>query len=128
MGALQQRRVMTVLPVVAILTILSGARLMWLTSAGMAPGYLSSRTGLTLVIGAVAGIVAFLVGMFVGRPTAMRSGQLAGAIARATDGAEKAALASELDAVRRRGATASTIVMVLLVVAAGTMAIARYLS
>lgn len=127
MGALQQRRLMTVLPITAILTILSGGRLMWITSAGMAPGYLSSPTGRTLAIGAVAGIVAFFIGMFIGRPTAMRTGQVAALLGKAGDGPGKTALASELATLRRRGTVSSNVVMTLLVLAAGTMAVARYL-
>lgn len=126
MAALQRRRLMTVLPIAAVLTILSGGRLMWITSAGMAPGYLASPTGRTLAVGAVAGIVAFLIGMFVGRPTAVRSAQVAAQLGTA-EGPEKAALASEMATLRRRGALSMNSVMALLILASGAMAIARYL-
>ncbi|MDB4881758.1 MAG: putative rane protein [Gemmatimonadetes bacterium] len=125
MVGLQRRKMMTVLPIVAILTILAGARLMSIAAAGSGGAYFQSRSGRTLAIGAAAGIISFLIGMFVGRPSAMRAGQLGAAIARASEG-ERAALAAELAAVNRRGKLAGQAVVVLLLVAAGAMAVARY--
>lgn len=127
MGGLQRRKLMTVLPIVAVVTILAGIRLMWITSAGFQGEYFASPTGRTLAIGAAASILAFLAGILVSRPTAMRSMQVGAALAAAPDGPEKSALAAEAAALRRRSTMWSHLVMTLLLVAAGTMAIARYL-
>ena len=126
MAGLQRRKLMAILPVVAVLTILAGARLMSIAAAGSDGAYFQSRTGVTLVIGALAGIVSFLIGMFVGRPTGARMGQVGARMARATD-VERPALAAEIAMLQRRSNVASKTVTVLLLVAAGTMAVARYL-
>ena len=126
MAGLQRRKMMSILPLVALLTILAGARLMSIASAGSGGQYFQSTTGRTLAIGAAAGIIAFFIGILVGRPSGMRAGQLAAAIAKAPE-SERATLAAELAAVNRRAKLASNSVVVLLVIAAGAMAVARYL-
>src|SRR5687767_8638374 len=61
LGALQQRRLFTILPVVAVLTIISGARLLQIVSGSFAPAYFASRTGQTLLWSGVAAVGAFLL-------------------------------------------------------------------
>jgi hypothetical protein len=126
MAGMQRRKVMSVLPLVALLTILAGARLMWIASAGSGGAYFQSTTGRTLATGALSGIAAFLLGVLVGRPSGMRAGQLGAAIAKASE-SERPALAAELAAVNRRAGLASKAVVVLLTIAASAMAVARYL-
>jgi uncharacterized membrane protein len=127
MGALQQRRLFTILPIVALATILSGVRLMWIASGGFGAAYFESPSGATYAVAAVASIVAFLLSLGVSRPMAVRSVQLAGELARAPEGEPRATLAAELARVRRRGAVATSIGVSLLVIAAAGMAVARYL-
>jgi uncharacterized membrane protein len=126
MGALQQRRLFTILPVVAVLTIISGARLLQIVSGGFAPAYFASRTGQTLLWSGVAAVGAFLVSILVARPAAVRSGQLSASLASVPD-VQRAARAAEIEHLRRRSGLAGTIAMVLLVSAAIGMAVARYL-
>ena len=126
MSALQQRRLFTVLPVVALLTIISGVRLLQIMSGGFAPAYFASRTGQTLLWSGVAAVSAFLLSVLVSRPAAVRSGQLGASLATMPD-AERAARATEVEHLRRRGGVASTVAMVLLIGAAIGMAVARYL-
>lgn len=123
---LAKRRLMTFMPTVAILTVLSGLRLLMLVSAGNADAYFATRSGRAFAIAGAAAILAFLVGMAFARPSAMRAGKLTAALANAPE-AERAGLARQLDAERRRGALATNVSMVLLVIGAGGMAIARYL-
>ncbi|HEU4747343.1 MAG TPA: hypothetical protein VFS56_02500 [Gemmatimonadaceae bacterium] len=125
MGALQQRRLFTVLPVVALLTIISGARLLHIVSAGFAPAYFDSRTGQTLLWSGVAAVIAFLLGLVVARPAAVRLGQLSASLPTMPE-AERAARSSEVERLRRRSGLAGTVAMVLLVAAAVGMAVARY--
>ena len=47
MAGLQRRRMFLVLPIVAILTMLSGLRLLWIDSAGFEAGYFATGTGRT---------------------------------------------------------------------------------
>ncbi|MEO7181794.1 MAG: hypothetical protein ABI141_13205 [Gemmatimonadaceae bacterium] len=125
MAGLMKRKLMIVLPVVALLTILAGARLMYIAAAATGGAYFQSNTGRTFAIGAASGIIAFLIGVLVGRPAAMRMGQLNAAMAKAPE-AERAGLAAQLAAVRRRTGLAGNAVTVLLLIAASAMAIARY--
>jgi uncharacterized membrane protein len=126
MGALQQRRLFTILPVVALLTIVSGVRLLQIVSGGFAPAYIASATGQTWVWSGMAAVAAFLLSMLVARPAAVRSGQLGASLATLPE-AERAARSGEIERLRRRGGVASTVAMVLLIGAAVGMAVGRYL-
>ena len=125
-GELQQRRLFTILPVVAVLTMLSGLRLFHIVSAGFAPAYLSSRTGQTFMWSGIAAVVAFLLSILIARPAALRAGQLGASMA-GLPADQRAGRAEELERLRRRSAIASIAAMVFLVSAAAGMAVARYL-
>lgn len=73
----RKRRLSDGLTAAAVLTILSGLYLFWVASSGLRPGWFRTGLGLSLTIGALAGIATFLIGMFVSRPSASRLGQLA---------------------------------------------------
>src|SRR5512132_1308460 len=126
MTGLQRRRLFLILPTVAILTILSGLRLLWITSAGFAPGYFATGTGITFAISAVAAIIAFLLSVVVSRPSAVRAGAIAASLAESPATVERERLTAELDRLRRRGAVATALGVGLGIVAASGMAIARY--
>ena len=112
MAALQRRRIMVIMPVIALLTIGSGFWLMAHMYGG--PGNLAaSRMGVALNVGAVAAIVAFLIGIIFMRPAMMRAMVT-------TDPAEAQRL-------RARGAMLGRLVARLLFLALGAMAVARYL-
>jgi len=112
MAALQRRRIMVIMPVIALLTIGSGFWLMAHMYGG--PGNLAaSRMGVALNVGAVAAIVAFLIGIIFMRPAMMRAMVT-------TDPAEAQRL-------RVRGAMLGRLVAWLLLLALGAMAVARYL-
>lgn len=126
MTGMRQRGLMTVLPVVALLTIASGLRLMWITSRGFSAAYFAAPSGLTFAMAGGAAIVAFLIAIVVTRPAAIRMGELGGAMAAASP-EQRGALMAELTALRRRNTVASAIVTALLILGAFGMAIARYL-
>jgi uncharacterized membrane protein len=125
-AGLQKRRIFTVLPIVAILTILSGARLMMIASGGFNPAYFSSPMGRMFAIGGAAGIVAFLLGITFVRPAGNRMSATAAALASTTDGAQRAQLGATLESIRNRFQTFNLIVTTLIVLAALAMAVARY--
>ena len=127
MGALQQRRLFTVLPVVAVLTILSGVRLLQIASGGFSSAYLDSRTGQTFLWSGVAAVIAFLLSLLVARPAAVRIGQLSASLATMPE-AERAAHSTEVERLRRRSSVSSIIATILLIAAAVGMAVARYLA
>lgn len=126
MAGLQQRRLFSVLPIVAFLTIASGLRLMWLTSAGFSAAYFAAPGGLTYALSGLSATVAFLLALLVVRPAAVRSGRLTASLAATADETGRAELTAELGSLRRRGAIASTVVAILLVLGAAGMAVARY--
>ena len=124
MANLQKRRMFTVMPIVATLTLLSGLRLMWIVSATSA-GWFASGAGQTYSISGTLAILAFLLGIFVGRPAMLKAGKLAQSAA--SDGASKEMLAAEIAKLQKRGALATGIATLFLVLAAAGMAVARYL-
>ena len=127
MAGLQKRRLFLILPLVALLTIASGIRLLWIVSAGFSDSYLSTSMGRALSVGAAAAILAFLISIAVSRPGFVRVGKLAASLASATDEAGRQAISSEMQRIGKRVAIANAIVAVLLLSTALLMATARYL-
>lgn len=127
MAGLQKRRLFTLLPIVALLTILSGLRLLWIVSAGFSDAYLSTSTGRTFSASAVAAIVAFLLSLLVSRPGFLRVGRLSATLATTTDQGARQRISAEMQRLRRRVSIANAIVATLLLLTAAGMAIARYL-
>jgi uncharacterized membrane protein len=126
-AGLQRRRLFTILPIVALLTILSGVRLMQITSAGFSPAYFASTSGRTYAWSGVAAIVGFLIGIIIARPAAMRAAKLGASTAASTDAAARAAQTATLERYRRTSSIASSLSVGLVVLAAAGMAVARYL-
>jgi uncharacterized membrane protein len=124
MSNLQKRRMFTFMPIVATLTILSGARLMWIVSAGD-PHWFVHRVGHTYAISGALAVIAFLMGLFVGRPAMVKAGKLAQGAA--SGGASKEMLAAEIAKLQKRAALATGVATTMLVLAAAGMAIARYM-
>lgn len=129
MAGLQRRRLFTALPLVALLTMLSGLRLMWILSGGFSRAYFETAGGLTYGLAGLAAVVAFVSSLAVVRPAAARSAQLGGALAGGAiaDAAERERLTAELGRLGRRVAVGSLVAVALLVLAASGMAVARYL-
>jgi hypothetical protein len=127
MAALQRRGFVTVLPVLALATMLSGIWLYWRASAGFHPDYVSSRPGLTFGFGAAAALAAFGIGITVMRPAMLRVGSLAQGLGEATTETARAERLLEIQRLRARGALAGRWVALLLLLAAAAMAVARYL-
>jgi hypothetical protein len=116
---------MTIMPIVALLTILSGLWLYWRVSGGFAPGFMGSAQGQTLGAGAVATIVAYVIGLAVVRPNMVRAGMLGQRAAQAAAG-EREALLAQAAVARQRSAAGNRWVAVLLTLAIAAMAVARY--
>ncbi len=127
MSGLQKRRLFTLLPIVALLTIASGFRLLWIASAGFSGSYFATSTGRALGAGAVAAIIAFLLSVLVSRPGFVRVGQLGASLAASPDEGARQRITAEMQRLSRRVAIANAIVAVLLLSTAVGMATARYL-
>ena len=127
MAQLMQRRFLDVMPLVAALTILSGAWLYWRGSAGLEGAWITSSFGMTLTLGAVAAIVAFAIGVGIMRPAVLKASALARAAAQAPDSPQHASQMADVQRLRGRSASAGRIVAVLLAIATACMGVARYL-
>jgi len=112
MQALQRQKIMIVMPVLALLTIISGLWMMSRLYAGPSD-FSRSRTGMALNVGALSAIIAFLIGIVFMRPLMEKS-------MKTTDPAEAQKL-------RARAGALSRWVARLLMLALGAMAVARYL-
>jgi hypothetical protein len=123
---MNRRKLGVMFPIVAALTVLSGAVLYWRDSGGVQLSWITTPTGLAFTIGGIAAIIAFvgggvLIGPGIAEQTAVR-GELA-----AGDGMPTAAQQERLDRADRRLALAGRIDLPLLLLAGLTMAVARYL-
>ena len=126
MQALQRRRYLDVMPVVAALTLVSGFWLYWRTFGRVHPGPGASGVELALGIGGLVSLVAFVVGVTVMRPSALGIGRLGAELAQAPPDRTEA-LGAELAGLRRRVRAAGRVVAALLGIAIVCMAVARYL-
>src|SRR6185295_3138314 len=98
----------TVLPTVAVLTILTGLRLIWLDSGGFSSQYFATMTGRTFGSAGVAAILAFLLSLIVTRPKSERAGRLGASIATAP-AEQRPALTAEVARLRRQAGIAGNI-------------------
>jgi uncharacterized membrane protein len=125
MQALQKRRYMDVMPVVAAFTLVSGFWLYFRTFGGAHPGPGASGPALWLGTGGLLALVAFVVGMTLVRPSAVRAGALGVELAQAPP-ERKDALAAEVARLRRRMRLGGRIVAGLLGLTIICMAVGRY--
>lgn len=124
MANLQQRRMFTILPVIALLTILSGIRLMMIMSAG-SPQWFQSPMGQTFSFSGLFAILSFLTSIFIARPATVRMGKLSQLPI--PDGASKEPREAEIRTLQRRASWSTQIAIGLLILAAAGMAVARYM-
>lgn len=125
MGALQKRKLMVILPIIALLTILTGLRLLMLMSSNFGAGYFRSPMGMTYASAGLLSILAFVVGILVNRPTMLKLGALQQSMA--SDPTSKEKIAAEIKKLQLRMAMAGWIVTAMLIAAATGMAVARYM-
>ena len=112
MAAIQRRGVMTVMPILAVATLISGLWLYLRAAGGQHAEFARSGPGLAFGIGGLAAIVAWLIGMFVMRPAMMKAATTTGA---------------EAQNLRARASGAGKAVTHLLFLAVAAMAVARYI-
>lgn len=123
---LERRRYFLLLPTVAVLTMLSGIRLLGITSGGFHIAYFSTAQGLAYAVGGASSLIAFTVSILVSRPSNQRAGELQASLADLA-GEQLGAVQHEIAALRRRGGIATSIAVVTLVLSGALMAVARYL-
>jgi uncharacterized membrane protein len=124
-GALQKRHLMNTVFASALLSVLAGMRLLWITSGGMSSAYMATPMGRTFAWSGALALVALLIGALVSRPSGMRMGRIGAQLATASAD-DRPALMAEMQRLRQRNAVASTTVTVLIVITTIGMAVARY--
>lgn len=125
MAALKQRRVFTWMPLVAMLTILAGLRLMMISSLGFQSAWFSSTSGMVYTGAALLSMVALVFGLAVTRPGMQRMSALAASIDSLPE-SERAAVKEQVGRLWRRSAMQQNAVTAMLILAAAGMAVARY--
>lgn len=126
MPALARRRMMTIIPALALITILSGLWLYWRLSGASLGAYLQTTTGAALAVGAACAIVAYVIGMLITRRSMLRAGALVQSL-EALSAEDRAQRLNEAARLRSRGTASGQLVGILLLVAVACMAVARYL-
>ena len=124
MFGLAQRKLMVWTPVVALITILAGVRLLMRASADV-PDYYSTPSGMMFSISGGLAILIFLHGIAVARPKAMRMAEV-GKLMAAPD-ADRETLGAELKTLQAKVAFNFRLTATVLLISSVGMAIARYL-
>lgn len=124
-AAMTRRKFMVVIPIIAVVTMLSGLWLYWRASAGFAPEYMRSGAGQTYGTGAALSIIAFILGMAISRPAMIKATQL-GQAAMSASPSEREAILAQAQALRARSASVTRLILALLMGAAIAMSIGRY--
>jgi hypothetical protein len=123
---MRRRRMGIFFPIVAALTVLSGAALYWRDSAGFQAAWITSPAGLAFTIGGLAAMVAFVGGFVLIGPGVAEQTAVQNELARG-DGVPTEAQRHRLERASRRMQLADRIDLPLLLLAGLTMAVARYL-
>ena len=118
-GAFMQKlmtgtKLMLVMPLVGVLTILSGAVMYWMVSDHFAPAWLTSAHGIVISIGAFAGILAAMAGGMGKRLRARLLEIRAGLKGAAPDAAQQAEMQTLTAALRTRSRAAALLILLAL--------------
>ena len=124
MGALIRRKLSVFMASMGGTAVLTGIYLYYRFTGGFDPALSGTRAAIVFGTGGICGIVALIVGAIISK-NAKKMGELGARIGSAPEG-ERAALAAQMAAHRRRATTASQIVIVLQFVALILMAIGHY--
>ena len=124
-GALMKRGIPIIMPLIALVTLVTGFWLFQRLSGGAAGAFMKTPTGRAFGVGGLSALLAFLVGVIVGRPVMMRMAKLGESLPTAVP-AERPGISAEMQRLRARSATLNRVVMALLLIALTAMAVARY--
>jgi len=122
---LKRRRMGIVFPVVAAITIASGAALYWRDSGGLQAAWITSPTGIAYTIGGIAALASFVGGLVLVGPSVAEQTAVQTELAASGD-VPSAAQQGRLDHADQLMRLATRIDLPLLLIAALTMAVGRY--
>lgn len=112
------------MPIVALLTLISGFWMYGTVSGGQAEWF-RSNTGMTLGVGGMLALLAFLFGIIVMRPMMLKVQKLA-TEAQAAPPEQRDALMARVAPLRARGTFFLRLIALMLIVVVLTMAVGRY--
>jgi uncharacterized membrane protein len=127
MAAIQRRGIMTVMPILAAATLVSGLWLYLRAAAGQHGAFARSGPGMAFGLGGLAAIAAFLIGVFVMRPAMLQAMALAQSLGPSATPEERQRVGAESQRLRARAGAVGKAVNHLLLFAVAAMAVARYL-
>jgi len=110
---------------VALVTVVAGALLIWKLSGGLQSQWLSTPYGTVLTAGASLAIIAFLIGFSISRPASMRMAKIGKTVA-AAGGPPTLAQIQELQMLGKKLSVASRLIAILLILAVVGMSTFRY--
>jgi len=119
MAAMMKMRVPLILPIFALLTLVSGFWMFQRLSGGAPDAFMATPMGKAFGFGGLSALLAFLIGVFVMRPAMMKSVTLA----QSGDPMH----GPEIQRLRARGAFIGKVVTYMLLFTLAAMAVARYL-
>ncbi len=125
MAILVKRKLTVVMPIIGLLTIVSGVWLFYRASVGFSPEYMRSRHGMVYSLGGASAILALIIGGAVLAPALDKMGRLGAQMAQASEG-DRARLGAEMGALRGRLGVAGNLIASFAIVTAICMAIGRY--
>lgn len=126
MSAMMKRRLPVIMPIIALITIVSGMWLLQRLGGANMGALMGSPMGQAFAWGGAVALIAFLIGIVVMRPAMMRSMKLMESIATAAP-AERATMQAEMQRLRARGAVLGKVVAWMLLLTLAAMSVARYL-
>lgn len=123
---MNRRRMGIFFPIVAALTVLSGAALYWRDSGGLQPAWITSPSGLTFTIGGIAAIASFIGGLVLVGPSVAEQTAVQTELASSGDGVPTEEQRQRLAHADRLMQLATRIDLPLILLAGLTMAVGRY--
>src|SRR5262245_4417342 len=125
-ASLTRRRIQAILPIFALITIISGMWLLQRMGGSNMPALMATRMGKGFAIGGASALLAFLLGVIVMRPVMVRSMKLAESLPAAPP-ERRPAIAAEMQRLRARGTVLASVVTWMLLFTLAAMSVARYL-
>lgn len=126
MAGLMRRKLLNLVPTVALVNVISGLWLYWKYTGGFDRTLSGTPGAMVFGTGGILAIIALHIGLLAMRRNIIKAGALAAKAGGLPDGAEKAALMAESMARRKRAMRAGPIVAVILLVTTVLMAIGHY--
>ena len=127
MAGIVRRKYLNVVPLVALVNILTGFWLYWRFTNGFEPALSGTRGAMVFGTGGVLALVAFHIGVLGMRRNILKAGALAAQAAALPEGGDRAALVAKAVALRARASMYGPIVAVMLIVTAALMALGHYI-